>query len=355
MKKIIILIIIMLILFSLIFSDRVGTLSEVMKPDNIHVFQDDLYVIEGATIYIYSLKDLQLQKKIGKKGEGPGELKAIPGYPNRVTGYPEYILVESPDKIVFYTREGNCLKEKRKPSQTTQVIPIGENYVVKRLGPGEDNRTAYSNIYIYNSNMKKVKRLYSQKWVQQGGTPPAIKLDMVVDFINIQVYENKLFIEESPGGFLIEVFDQEGNKLYQIKKSIKPVRVTGEHKKQIIEDFKEDPYVKPQINMLGGWNEAKKLFTMNFHEYFPAIQNMEISGHLFIRTFRIKNDNDEYLIMGLKGENLKKVLIPRMTKIPFMSKIMGVKLNVIHNNKLYYLKENEDEEEWELHVEKIEF
>ncbi len=356
MKKIIILITIMLIMFGLIFSDRVGTLSEVMKPDNISVFQDDLYVIEGATIYIYSLKDLQLQKKIGKRGEGPGELKAIPAYPNRVTGYPEYILVESPDKIVFYSREGNLIKEKRKPSQTTQIIPIGKNYVVKRLGPGEDNRTAYSNIYIYNSNMKKVKRLYSQKWVQQGGTPPAIKLDMVVDFINIRVYENKLFIDESPGGFLVEVFDQEGNKLYNIKKPVKLIKVTKEHRKQLIEDLKEDPWVKPQIKLFGGWNEAKKLFTMNFHDYFPAIQNIEISdNHLFIQTSRIKNDKDEYLIMGLKGENLKKVLIPRMTKTSFMSKIMGVKLNVIHNNKLYYLKENEDEEEWELHVEKIEF
>lgn len=343
-------------MFGLIFSDRVGTLCEVMKPDNISVFQDVLYVIEGATIYIYSMKDLHLQKKIGREGEGPGELKAVPGYPNRVSGYLEYILVESPDKIVFYSREGNLIKEKRKPSRTTQVIPIGKNYVVKRLGTGEDNRTVYSNIYIYNSNMKKIKRVYSQKWVQQGDTPPAIKLDMVTDFINIRVYENKLFIDESPGGFLIEVFDQEGSKLYQVKKSIKPVRVTGEHKKQIIEDFKEDPYVKPQINMLGGWNEAKKLFTMNFHDYFPAIQNMEISGnHLFIRTSGIKNDKEEYLIMDLRGKNLKKVLIPRMAKIPFMSKIMGVKLNVIHNNKLYYLKENEDEEEWELHVEKIEF
>ena len=356
MRGIIIFVIMILIMFSLMFSDKIGTLNEVLKPDNISVFQDDFYVIEGAAIYIYSLEDLHLQRKIEKKGEGPGELKAIPAYPNRVTGFTEFILAESLDKIVYYSRIGDFIKEMRKPTGTTQILPLGKNFVVKLVGPGEDNKTAYSNIYIYNSNMKRVKKLYGQKWVQQGGTPPAIKIDMVMDFINIQVYKNKLFIEESSSGFLIEVFDQEGNKLYQIKKSVDLKKVTEENREQLIEDLKEDPWIKPQINAFGGWNAAKKLFSMNFHDYFPAIQNMEISDNrLFIRTSKVKNNKDEYFIMDLKGENLKKVLVPAMTKTPLMSKVMGVKLNVISNNKLYYLKENEDEEEWELHVEKIEF
>jgi hypothetical protein len=37
---------------------------------------------------------------------------------------------------------------------------------------------------------------------------------------------------------------------------------------------------------------------------------------------------------------------------PLMAKLMGVKLYAIQNQKLFYLKENADEE-WELHVEKI--
>jgi hypothetical protein len=36
-----------------------------------------------------------------------------------------------------------------------------------------------------------------------------------------------------------------------------------------------------------------------------------------------------------------------------MSKILGAKLHTIYDDKLYYLMENEDEEEWELYVEEI--
>jgi hypothetical protein len=67
--------ILLLLLFDLLlFSRRIGYLPEVMKPDNINIFQEDLLVAEGSSIFIYGLKDLRFKLKFGRKGEGPGEI-----------------------------------------------------------------------------------------------------------------------------------------------------------------------------------------------------------------------------------------------------------------------------------------
>jgi hypothetical protein len=55
--------------------------------------------------------------------------------------------------------------------------------------------------------------------------------------------------------------------------------------------------------------------------------------------------------MDLKGNIIKKVFIPRNLEVGFRARIAGGKLSSISEGRLYYIKENEDEEEWELHVE----
>ena len=59
--------------------------------------------------------------------------------------------------------------------------------------------------------------------------------------------------------------------------------------------------------------------------------------------------------MDLKGKELGRVYMPLVEKAPLMARLNGVDLQIysIHKNKFYYLKENEDEEEWELHVQNI--
>jgi hypothetical protein len=352
MKKILIILLMMLFAF-LIFPRKIGELTEVLKPDNISVFQEDLFVAEGSTFYIYSIENLHLKKKFGRKGEGPGEILSVPNFPTRVHGFPDYVLVEGLNKIVFFSRKGEFIKEIRKPTGTTQMLPLGNHYVAKRIIPSEDNRTIMSAIYLYDSEMKLIKSLYNQRFVQQG-SPPNLKLDMVSDFINFRICDGKLFIEESSKGFFIEVFDENGNKLYEIRKNPEPVLVTASHRDQLIADLKEDPWVKPQIKALGGWEQVKKIIKFEFREHFPAIQNLDISDHkLLVQTFREKQGKEEYIIMDLSGKIEKTVYIPCKVKVSLMPQIMGVKLYAIHNQKLFYIKENEVDETWELHAENI--
>lgn len=348
MKKVILILILVGLVFFL-YPRQVGILYEVLKPDNISIFQDELYVAEGSVFYIYTLNDLKLKKKFGSKGEGPGEILSVPNFPTRIHGFPDYILVEGINKILFFTRNGEFIREIRKPTGTAQMLPIGRNYVAKRIVPTEDNQTVHEGLYLYDSEMKQLKLLYSQKWVQQGA-PPNLKLDLVSDFINFRIYDDRLFVEESPEGFLIKVFDENGNELYEIEKKVEPLKVTASHREKLIRELQEDPWVKPQIQALGGWEEAKKIIQIQFLDYFPAIKNLDISGdRLLVQTFREYQKKEEYMVMDLNGNNEKKVFVPSKVKVHLMPQIFGVRLSAVQNRQLFFVQENDDEE-WELQV-----
>jgi len=346
------LLVFVLMMASLAFPTKVGTLAEVMKPDNITVYGNELYVVEGAEISVYSLDDLSLVRKFGKKGDGPGELKVLPGFYNKISVFPGYILLVSFDRFVFFSKEGTFLKEKKKSFLISQILPVGKNFVVKKLTIGDDGIT-YSVIALYNSEMEKIKELYRQKFVQQGALG-SVKLDMVMDFVSVKVYDDNIFVDASSKGFIIEAFDSQGKNLYQISKEYEKIKVTDDHKKEIIERFKEDPVIKFQMQNHGGWEGVKKLFTMKFQDTFPAIKNLEIFGEkLYVQTFKVKENKSENIIMDLKGKIIKTVYLARFENTPMLAQILGAKLHTLYNDKLYYLLENEDEEEWELHVEEI--
>ncbi|MCP5105464.1 MAG: hypothetical protein GY950_18905, partial [bacterium] len=78
---------------------RAGTkvipLPELMKPEHpLYFDKTQMYVIEGTSIYIYSLTDFKLVKKFGKQGEGPKEFILDP----RFTGL--FISVRTEDIVV---------------------------------------------------------------------------------------------------------------------------------------------------------------------------------------------------------------------------------------------------------------
>ena len=350
--KTFILLVILLVLVWPGFSDLVGPLPGVMKPDNITVYEKELYVVEGSEISIYSLKDLKLIRKFGKKGEGPGELISIPGFYNKVMVFPDHLLVEGANKMIFFSKQGELIKEKKKSFVLLLAIPLGENWVVNRYKQSDD-KLLYSTIAICNPELEEIKELYRQKHVQQG-VPPTLKLDMVMDFVYFSACDDKIFIDRSADGFIVDVFDNQGKKLYQVEKEYEKIKVSEDQKKEIINRFKEGPNIKAQSQQLGGWEELKKIFTMNFPGFYPAIQEMTITGKkIYIQTFKLKDNKSEYVVMDLKGNISKRVYLPRFENTPLIAKIIGAKLHTIYNDKLYYLMENEDEEEWELYVEEI--
>jgi hypothetical protein len=328
-----------------VFAVKIGIVPEVLKPEMIRVHGNELFVVEGAHIFIFSIKDLSLKKKFGKAGEGPGELRIVPNFTVGVTPHSDYIFAESIDKVVFYSKEGKLIREIRKFARSAKVLPVGKNFVGKTRVVDKDNNVT-SVLCIFDENMGKKKELFSQRFPQRG-----INLDAIPDSLNFWVDDDKIFVEESPKGFVIEVFDSEGNKLYQIAKKYNKVKVTEKDKEETFNRMKEDPLVKLQ-----GWENIKRIIKFHFPDTFPAVRDVLVTGKkIYVRTFNKKDGKDEFVVMDLKGNILKKMYQQIGSESQIMVSMLGLgpKFYSIENNKFYYLTEDEGEEEWELHVTNI--
>jgi len=342
MKKILLLIILLFFISFFAFSTILGTLKGVLKPEMIQVFENELFTVEGATIWIYTLPDLTLKMKIGKEGEGPGELKKTNQWYNTVTVRKNYIFIDSLDKIVFFSRKGTFIKEQKKPYGIHQMVPVGENFVALKQADIQD-KIQYQSINLYDSNLNPIKELYKQKSpIQSIGR----STEMIPDVLNFWVWENNIYIEKSRDGFLIEIFDCNGKIQQSISKKVSFIKVTDTDKQRAVNKFKEDPFVK-QI----GWEELKKFSKIIFPQSYPSIDSIIVDEKkIYVKTFKKNNNLEECLVMDLSGNIQKKIHLPQVNTAPFMAHLLGVKYYTICQEKFYFIQENEISEEWELHV-----
>lgn len=353
MLKKVVFVSLMVLGFSLLFSTNIGPVPGVMKPNMMEVSGNELYIVEGAVISVYSLNHLQLIRRFGRAGEGPGELKVVPYYNNRVSVFPDFILAESVDKLIYFSKKGNVIKQIGKPVESGFFTPVGKNFVGKKAKRDPEQKTTFVVIALYDSDHYEIKELYRQKFAQQR-SGRGVTIQLFSDLLNFQVWDNKIFIEKSPEGFLIGVFDSNGKELYQIKREYEKTKVTGAHKEAALKEIKEDPTIKRRIKQFGSWESLMKMMKFTFPDFLPPIQYMEIADRkIYARTFQKKDNKEEYLVMDLEGKMLKKTYIPRVHPLSLKDQIIGVKREVIRNDKLYYLKENEEQEVWELHVYEI--
>jgi hypothetical protein len=344
-------VVIFILMGTSVFPALVATLPEIMKPISISVHGDEMFIMEGAVIHVYSLKSKKMLRKFGKKGEGPGELMDTPFFLNKINFHNNSIVVETVLKLVYFDKTGKLQKEfKKKNVGAYLTTPFGNNFVVTKVAPGADNKTIYNAVCILDSEMNEVKELFRQEHTQQG-TPPNLKINLLMEFPVFRIAGDKVFIEEGVNGFIIQVYDGKGNKLNRIeRKDLKKVSIPQSYKDKLIEKFKVDPIIKSQ----GGFEAIKNIVKFVFPETFPLIQNIEVSNDkLYVQTYNVKDGKNEYLIMDHNGKNMKRVWLPYFDNVSIMGKVLGAKLNTIYEDKLYYLMENEDDEEWELYVEAI--
>jgi len=239
--------------------EKAGVLTEVMNPDQLRVAGDRCYILQDEIVFIYSLKDLKLVKQFGKKGEGPGEVMTIPFISNGLSVPENKLVVDAINKVIFFSRDGVFENELKKKGQVANVLPVGDCFVVTRLRPDEDRKKLYAAVTLVDAKMNVVKELHAQPMAQQG-----IDVQLVPDVANMAVYEDKIFVEKSTEGFVVDVYDGKGNELYKIRKDIPPLKVTAKIKETLLKEFIEDRLVKFQMTQAGeAWDEFKK--RINLH------------------------------------------------------------------------------------------
>jgi len=312
---------------------KIAELPELMKPQSFSIGNDRIYITEGTSIYIYSQADFRLIKKFGKPGEGPLEFKLNPfGVPLVASPYRDKIYVSSDAKVSIFSRDGEFIKE-YKVLPFLVFTPFLDRFLATTNTANEKKESILA-VALYNNKFEKEKELY----ISDMKVGRSFSLDYPINSFAFTGYKDKIYVVIGKEGFVIDVFDKAGSKLYRVKKNYEPAAVTAEYKKKTLDWFQSNPNFKQY------WEFFKN--RISFKSKCPAIQDITVTDdRIYVLTYKKEAGNTECIIMDLKGKEQKRVFVPinEMIGMDFYPKYG------FYNRAFYKLVENEEEEVWELH------
>ncbi len=326
-----------------------GILRGLKKPDMIRIQGKQLYVMDHAVVRVYALHNLKLLRQFGAPGSGRGQLPLLSEGANIIRPTREYLLAEGRRKMIFFSKSGTVMDEKSKSEYCTKFTAIGKKWVAKKYFRDYDTNTQYMRVVLFNEDLDELKELHREKWFQQY-TGKGFRIELFSDYLNFEVYEGKIFIEKSPRGFVIDVYDAEGKFLYQIKKERPRIQVSDADKIAAMKRLQGDRKMEVMIDMLGSREKVMEVMKVAFPGYKPAIRSVEVDdGKIYVRTFKERDGKDETIIMDLKGNILKTVYLPVFIRPGVEEKMYDARYTAISGDTWYALKPVREKKQWRLH------
>ncbi len=321
-------------------AEKAATLTEVLKPAAIFVDNDQLYVTEGTSVRIYSLKDFSYKTKFGKEGEGPREFKL-----NRMGFSPLFLdtqtdrlVISSQQKVSFFSKSGEFIREVKLAGGFgggTSYQPIGNRFAY--LGFATENQTSFISAAQVDHQFKKIKEIIRRKSSFQRGK----KMNPFEQTMRIQTDTKCNHIMAYSNSWGVHIFDSEGKEKFTIIPEVEKIKFTGVHKKKMTNFYKTDPRMKRF------WDRIQKI--VEYPSHLPIIRlAMAVDCKIYVLTYHEKDGNTQLLVYDKNGKLTGKRFLPFI----FKSFVEPYPYN-IKNGNLYQLIENEDDEEWELHITKI--
>lgn len=308
-------------------SEKIIPLTNLDTPSTIIMNNERIYIEDGPTIKLFSSTDYKYIKTIGREGQGPGEFQNFAN-PQILD---EFVLVSSSNKISYFSLAGEFIEDKRHALFATLFRAI-ENKYVGYIWIFKEDYVAY---ILYDSDLKPIKELHRGKAL--------IHPNRRRDFFEIHFYDtykDKIVVAQREG-FVIDIFDSNGNWLHSIKHKIKPVPFTNEDKKNAVKYWKDSGLEQWQIDRL--------LERTDFPDYYPTIQTCRLAdGKIYVITYAKKDEEYECLIFDVNGKFIKEAYLPLKMLAPNHASPF-----TIHGEKLFQLNFNDDTENWDLHVEEI--
>ncbi len=335
MKKIILLLLILMVTLFL-YPSKVTTLTEVMKPGTISVDENQLYITEGASIFIYSLKDFSLLKKFGKQGQGPQEFALHPRVPVSLDVSTDKIIVNSLGKVSYFSKSGGFLKEIRAMPNFFNFQPLGDQFL--GLGQSFEKNALFNTVNLFDANLKKIKEIYR---ADSGLKGPGKGIRVIQKQFVFQGYKNKILLPGSQENF-IDAYDTQMKKLFTIKVKDEKLKVTQDFKDKVIHYLKTSVRTKDIYEFL--------LKPVTFPDYYPAMQAFfVIDDRIYVMIWKKEHQKNQFYIYDMNGKFLKEQWIP----LAYQNELEPYPLT-LKNGKLYQLIEDLEEEVWNLHISTIE-
>lgn len=319
-----------------LYAQNTATLAGLARPRMIAIDNSQLYVADEFSVFIYSLNDGTLIKRFGQKGEGPGDFRYRPSV--QVLG--DRLLISDSLKTCYYSKSGEPIREQKLPGFHPLLIQVGKKFAAQRWDFDKKTKDGTVSIWLFDDQQHPQKMLY------QSPPPKPTKkykkgdpTNLVFPRLKFICGKNRIYLTPKAPGFRIEVFDSDGNPVTTIKReNYQPVKVTELHKQILIKEFTS------LIPVLRKRMAQGVTYTFGFPEYLHAVNDIHFADSiLYIKTFAIKDGKEEYLLHDRDGGYLRRVYMPPAVRDYYAFK----------NNRFYFIDENEDAEEWELHAVEI--
>ena len=333
------LIIFLLFFFTVIsvFSKKIAEFSELFKPEMMEVYKNEIYIVDGSSVKVFSLRNNRYIRKFGKKGSGPGELFVNQDYHIHLQIINNYVYLNSRNKIIKYSLAGKMIEERTFRLLTWQIIPFGRNFAVVKFGTVPNRNRILSALIVYPDSRIR-KKLYSFEY---GNPNKTMKFPLIPNLLLVRPYRNYIYVFDRKNGFPMRVYSQQGDLVNKIFLELPKIPVD--------EKFKDDVWDWLELNKK--WKRKKsRQIRMVFPEYFPCIKNFLIKNDkIYCQTYKKNGERSEFIILDLQGNIIRRKFLPHAdgnkmdlwTQFPFYA---------IHNSKYYYLLENLENDTWELHI-----
>lgn len=341
----VVLLVIGLLSFTFLHGEFVGNLPYLNKPDNIVIKGNKLYVLEESSILVYSMSDLRFLNKFCQKGEGPKELTVNPYIANHFVVDGDQVVITGTNKILYYTMAGDYIKERRKGPTVMRLVPIKDHFVA-HIQTRNHRRQFFAVITLYDQNFDKITILHEEEVFITG-----IKFSPIPDVPHFAVLGDEIYLEKSREGFRIDVFNFKGEFLRTITQNIPPKKLNEKDKQTILDAMRGDPKMARQIVSVGGWKEYRKILNIHYPKTYPIITQMiPADGKIYIETSLKEKEHKVYFILDPQTDQFTKITMPTF-KHPFLDAMMGLGnvLYSISKGTFFYLTENEETDNWELH------
>ncbi len=315
---------------------KILTIDEPFKIPVLHkVDNEKVYILDRpeAKLHVYSIDNPSDHYTMCKRGDGPGEFRYI----TRFSILKDQVVVSGNEKLIYFDRNGRLLKEKRVPYAHSGIIPL-DNMFLCRIFENFPGKTIITST-LYESDFSRPKKL-EEFIVDQPyrGKNRKINNYFCRHYMGYYVMNQSIIVGNTQKGFYFGVYDKHGKKLYDIEKEYKKRPFTEDQKKAQLNLWKNE----------FGQTWYRELMTRKnliFPEYFPAYERfVAANGKIYVRLHPIIDSCRELLVLDTKGNELSRHKVP----------IAGLLSRIcIRDSRYYFLKENPDQETWELHAVKL--
>ena len=314
-------------------AELVAKLPQVMNPFFITIADGRIYIVEDSVaVHIFTLdpQGVSLVKTFGRAGQGPGEFDYI----YTIRPFKDHLDIPGSHKLARFSLDGDYISEVAVTVGVFKgaVYRLGDGYVARDLNFDEKGST--TTIRLYDKDFKLVKEI-GARTASEGLT----KINLVADYFAPRVAGDRLYVIDAAEDSVVTVYDRNGVPQKEIRLPLEPLKMTDALKAAVIKPLKES-WTGPTR-----WEDfEKRLF---FPNQTPGLDHFEVlDGKLVARTYNYRQDKVEFALLDEQGRELRRL------DLPFTGRLSNGILFCFYQGRYYYLRENPEEEVWELYAEK---